>query len=160
MNFCDCKKPLFDNHSGRLTESGRRAYGRLIKFTEALGELKLIDSVDLCKKFDQIVDAIRIRNGYWDFNNNQVSEIAKVTLGKKLYVYDSWNGSSMTITIEDIKIQQDTIQFIGQNAWGNKSGIFVDLTLIEELLATGQAEKSLVLEGCSCKTVWKLSSNT
>ncbi len=21
MNFCDCKKPLFDNHSGRLTFS-------------------------------------------------------------------------------------------------------------------------------------------
>lgn len=80
----------------------------------------------------------------------------QATIGKKLHNYDSWNGSSMTITIETYEVEPSGVRFIGSNAWGNKSGIFVADDEMNELLTTGHAEQERELEGCTTKETWDL----
>lgn len=77
-------------------------------------------------------------------------------IGKKLHNHDSWNGSSMTITIESFEIEGESIRFIGTNAWGGKSGIYIGGNQLVDLLKTGHAEVKRELEGCTCKETWDL----
>lgn len=77
-------------------------------------------------------------------------------IGKKLHNHDSWNGSSMTITIESFEIEGKSIRFIGTNAWGGKSGIYIGGNQLVDLLKTGHAEIKRELEGCTSKETWDL----
>lgn len=83
-------------------------------------------------------------------------DLLQATIGKKLHNHDSWNGSSMTITIEDHTQEDNSVRFIGTNPWGGKSGIFVNKAELYELLTTGHAEHERELEGCTTKETWDL----
>ncbi len=76
--------------------------------------------------------------------------------GKKLYSYDSWNGSSCTITIEKIESESQGLRFIGTNSYDGQSGIFVPEHLIKELIETGSARKTNEIDHCNVETRWSL----
>ena len=78
-------------------------------------------------------------------------------IGRKLYSYDSWNGSSCNITIEEAKQDTDSVHFVGTNSYGGKSGIYVDNELLPTLIKTGEAERSREIDHCNVTTRWKLN---
>lgn len=78
-------------------------------------------------------------------------------IGRKLYSYDSWNGSSCNITIEEAKQETDSVHFVGTNSYGGKSGIYVDNELLPILIKTGKAERSREIDHCNVTTRWKLN---
>ena len=78
-------------------------------------------------------------------------------LGRKLYTYDSWNGSSCNITIEGAEQESNSVRFTGTNSYGGKSGIYVDNELLPTLIKTGKAERSREIDHCDVKTVWSLN---
>lgn len=78
-------------------------------------------------------------------------------IGRKLYTYDSWNGSSCNITIEGAEQESNSVRFTGTNSYGGKSGIYVDNELLPTLLKTGKAERSREIDHCDVKTSWSLN---
>lgn len=85
------------------------------------------------------------------------SKLLKQTKGRKLHIYDSWNGSSMTIVIEDVKLLNDSALFSGTNYWGGKSGIYVNFEYLDELLDKGSATKHNTIERCDVVTKWNIN---
>lgn len=77
-------------------------------------------------------------------------------IGRKLLAYNSWNGSSCNITIEEVEQSGDEIQFTGTNSYGGKSGICVDKELIPTLIETGSAERRHEIDHCDVKKTWRL----
>ena len=78
-------------------------------------------------------------------------------IGRKLHIYDSWNGSSCNITIEEAEQGTDSVHFTGTNSYGGKSGIYVDNELLSTLIKTGKAERSQEIEHCDVKIIWNLN---
>ena len=76
---------------------------------------------------------------------------------RKLHIYDSWNGSSCNITIEEAEQGTDSVHFTGTNSYGGKSGIYVDNELLPTLIKTGKAERSQEIEHCDVKIIWNLN---
>ena len=73
-----------------------------------------------------------------------------------MHTYDSWNGSSMTITVESAEQLSDSVLFTGINAWGGKSGIYVNNDCIASLILTGEAEHHNEIERCDVHKKWTL----
>lgn len=61
-------------------------------------------------------------------------------IGRKLHTYDSWNGSSCSITIEEAEQE-----------------IYVDNELLPTLIKTGHAEESHEIDHCDVKRSWSLN---
>lgn len=73
-----------------------------------------------------------------------------------MHTYDSWNGSSMTITVESAEQLSDSVLFTGTNAWGGKSGIYVNNDCIASLILIGEAEHHDEIERCDVRKNWTL----
>lgn len=86
-----------------------------------------------------------------------IETILKKTVGRKLHTYDTWNGSSMTITVESAEQQSDGVLFTGTNPWGGKSGIYVYNEFVKQLVAKGKAEKHNEVDHCDVRTDWTLN---
>lgn len=85
-----------------------------------------------------------------------IETVVKKTVGRKLQTYDTWNGDSMTITVEEVKEETDGVRFIGTNSWGGKSGIYVGKDYVKTLVKTGEAEKHNEVDHCDVRTTWSL----
>ena len=90
---------------------------------------------------------------------DKIEKLCKAIIGKSLYTYNSWNGSSMTINVNTFEILDDSVLFTGKNAWGGCSGIYVNKTDIEELVVKGEATQYDTIEYCDVKIKWRLTSN-
>lgn len=86
-----------------------------------------------------------------------LKSIIAATAGRKLHTYDSWNGSSMNITIEDAEQLTNSVKFTGPNAWGGTSGIYVDNDCIASLVLTGKAERHNTIDHCDVVTRYELN---
>lgn len=75
-------------------------------------------------------------------------------IGKKLHYYDSWNGNSCDITIEDAEQYVGGVFFSGA---GSKYGISVDDEVLDTLLKTGKAERCREINHCMVRSTWKLN---
>ena len=73
-----------------------------------------------------------------------------------MHTHDSWNGSSMTITVETAEQLSNQVVFTGTNAWGGKSGIYVDNECVAPLILTGNAERVFEIECCTVRKKWTL----
>lgn len=81
-----------------------------------------------------------------------IESIAAATIGRKMHTYDSWNGSSMTITVESAEQLSNSVLFTGSNSWGGKSGIYVNNNCVAPLILNGKAEHHNKIERCDvCK---------
>lgn len=78
-------------------------------------------------------------------------------IGRKLHTYDSWNGSSCCITIEEAEQETNAVRFIGTNSCRGKSEIYVDNELLPTLIKTGHAEESHEIDHCDVKRSWSLN---
>lgn len=85
------------------------------------------------------------------------SKLLKRTRGRKLHTYDSWNGSSTTIVVEDVELLNNSALFSGTNYWGGKSGIYVNFEYLDELLDKGSATKHNTIERCDVVTKWNMN---
>lgn len=85
-----------------------------------------------------------------------IETVVKKTAGRKLHTYDTWNGDSMTITVEEVKEETDGVRFIGTNSWGGKSDIYVGKDYVKTLVKTGEAEKHNEVDHCDVRTTWSL----
>lgn len=84
-------------------------------------------------------------------------EVVRIkTIGRKLHTYDTWNGSSMTIHVENAELQYDSVLFTGTNSWGGKSGIYVDKDFVKPLIKNGEAVKHNEVDHCDVRTTWSL----
>lgn len=85
-----------------------------------------------------------------------IEKVIAKTVGRKLHTYDTWNGSSMTITVENAEMQSNSVLFAGTNSWGGKSGIYVDKEFVKPLIKTGEAVKHNEVDHCDVRTTWSL----
>ena len=85
-----------------------------------------------------------------------IEKVIAKTAGRKLHTYDTWNGSSMTITVENAEMQANSVLFTGTNSWGGKSGIYVDKEFVKPLIKTGEAVKHNEVDHCDVRTTWSL----
>lgn len=85
-----------------------------------------------------------------------IESIIAATAGRKMHTYDSFNGSSMTITVETAEQLSNSVLFTGTNAWGGKSGIYVDNDCVAPLILTGSAERHAEIEYCNVTTKFTL----
>ena len=85
-----------------------------------------------------------------------IEKVLAKTSGRKLHTYDTWNGSSMTITVESAEKHTDSVLFTGTNPWGGKSGIYVDNEFVKTLIKTGEAVKHNEVDHCDVRTTWSL----
>lgn len=85
-----------------------------------------------------------------------IDYVIKKTVGHKLHTYDTWYGSSMTITVENAEQHSDSVVFTGTNSWGGKSGIYVNNECVKTLIRTGEAEKYNEVDHCDVRTTWSL----
>lgn len=104
-------------------------------------------------------------NRYYNVASNPAEEPELATepesayaglVGAKLHTYDSWNGSSCTITIEDSEPQTNGRRFTGTNSYGGKSEIYVPDNLLPKLIETGEAEMKQEIDHCTVRTTWTL----
>lgn len=86
-----------------------------------------------------------------------IETVIKKTVGRELHTYDTWNGDSMTITVEEVKEETDGVRFIGTNSWGGKSGIYVDKEFLKTLIKNGEAVKHNEIDHCDVRTTWSLN---
>nr|DAL02862.1 MAG TPA: hypothetical protein [Caudoviricetes sp.] len=85
-----------------------------------------------------------------------IASIIAATAGRKMFTYDSWDGSSMTITVESAEQISDSVLFTGSNSWGGKSGIYVNNDCVAQLILTGEAEHHNEVDHCDVRTKFTL----
>lgn len=85
-----------------------------------------------------------------------IERVINKTVGRRLSTYDTWNGSSMSIHIENAELQSDGVLFTGTDSWGGKSGILVSTDYVKPLIRTGEAEKHNEVDHCDVRTTWSL----
>jgi hypothetical protein len=85
-----------------------------------------------------------------------IEKVTAKTVGRKLHTYDTWNGSSMTITVEAAELQTNSVLFTGTNSWGGKSGIYVNKEFVKSLIKTGEAVRHNEVDHCDVRTTWSL----
>lgn len=104
-------------------------------------------------------------NHYYNVASNPAEESEPATepkseytglVGAKLHTYDSWDGSSCTITIEDSEPEPNGRRFTGSNSYGGKSGIYVPDDLLPKLIETGEAEMKQEIDHCAVITKWTI----
>ena len=117
--------------------------------------------------FTDIDDALGYlaSNHYYNVASNPAEEPEPATepesayaelVGAKLHTYDTWNGNSCAITIEDSKPGANGRRFTGTNNYGGKSIIYVPDDLLPKLIKTGEAEMKQEIDHCTVKTKWML----
>lgn len=117
--------------------------------------------------FVDIDDAIGYldSNRYYNVASNPAEESEPATepesayaglVGAKLHTYDSWDGSSCAITIEDSEPETNGRRFTGTNSYGGKSRIYVPDDLLPKLIETGEAEMRQEIDHCTVITKWML----
>lgn len=74
-------------------------------------------------------------------------------IGKELSVYDSWNGSYRSITIEKAKQETGCVLFTGANSYE----IYVDNEFLPSLIKVGEAVRCNEVDHCIVRTTWKLN---
>lgn len=78
-----------------------------------------------------------------------IQEIRKLTKGKKLSFYDSWNSHQIGITIETAHRGERETIFSGINQWGKNDRIYITNHLVDKLLRTGEAQEAQTIEYCT-----------
>ncbi len=152
----NCLQPVFDNNTGGLTKAGKAAYKKLKSLISELADMGVIDKKQVMQALDKMVETHVLVNQI-DKLPSEVARLQAAVVGKSLYHYSSWSGSSMLIIIDSFEIMDQSILFTGENPWGGRSGIYVDKSNIEELLSTGCAEKHNTIERCDVTDTWKLN---
>ena len=155
INYFGCATPVFDTNTGGLTASGKKAYRQLKDLISELDSIKVLSKIDVINSLDKITET-HVLVSQLNSLNPELEHLRKAVVGRSLFTYDSWNGSSMTITVEGVEILDKSIHFTGPNCWGNRSGIYVDKDSLEELIATGEATKYNTIERCNVQINWKL----
>lgn len=152
-DYCGCFGPALNDRTGRFTSSGDEAYKYLKDFISSLGDLGVLNPDDTINRLDKISEQYMLGK-IPDTIKLSVTEILKITKGKKLHTYDSWNGSSTGIIVDKVELLSDSAFFSGTNHWGGESGIYVDLRYLEELLDKGRSSKHNQIERCDVVTSW------
>lgn len=155
INYFGCTPPVFDNNTGGLTASGKKAYKQLKNLINELDSIKVLCKRDVIDALNKITET-HVLVFQLDSLSPELEHLRKSVVGRSLFSYNSWNGSSMTITVDGVEILDNSILFTGPNGWGNRSGIYVDKECLEELIATGEATKHDTIERCDIQTNWKL----
>ena len=86
-----------------------------------------------------------------------IERVIRKTVGRRLSTYDTWNGSSMSIHIENAELASESVLFTGTNSWGGKSGIYVDKEFLKTLIKNGEAVKHNEIDHCDVRTTWSLN---
>lgn len=154
-DYCGCFGPVLNERTEKFSSCGIEAYKYLQGFILSLGELNVLDSDKAIQELDKIAKKY-VPNKLSDSEKRNADKILKLTRGKKMYTYDSWNGNSMSIIIESVEIFTDSILFSGKNNWGGKSGIYVNMEHLDELLSNGSATKHNTIERCDIVTSWTI----
>lgn len=154
-DYCGCFGPVVNNSTGKFSYSGVEAYKYLKGFITSLGDLGILDSKEAIKKLNLAAKQYLPRK-ISDPTKLKERDILELVKGKKLYTYDSWGGSSMTISVEHVELFSDHALFSGINSWGGKSGISIDLQYLSELFNTGNVIKHNTIDHCDVKTTWTL----
>lgn len=155
-DYCGCFGPALNDKDEKFTTSGMEAYEYLKGFISSLGELNVLQSDEVIQKLDRIARKY-IPNKLSDAEKSDAAKILKLTRGKKMRIYESWNGSSMTIIVENVEIFTKSVLFSGTNSyWGGKSGIYVDTEYLDELLSKGCSTKHNTIERCDVTTSWTI----
>ena len=165
-DYCGCFGHPFNDITGELTDSGKTAYEYLKKFISDLSAIGVLDLAKTADQLDKIIADNVVKESSIDEETEKwLSVLTKHTLGRKLMSYSSWNGSSENIVVEEIQIiknsplskKPDIALFIGRNHWGNKSGIYINLQCINDLLNCGNACKHEEIDHCDVVTRWSLN---
>lgn len=85
-----------------------------------------------------------------------IETILNKTIGSRLSTYETWNGSSKSIHIENAEQYSNSVFFTGTNPWGGQSGIYVDNEFVKQLIKTGEAVKHNEVDHCDVRTTWSL----
>ncbi|RLT77099.1 hypothetical protein D7V95_05090 [bacterium J10(2018)] len=158
VNYFGATQPIFDNTTGGLTLSGEKAYKKLKALINKLGAVKVLDKNNVLEALKKIVETHILIS---QFNlSSELNGLRLAVIGKTLFTYDSWNGSSMTIVVDGIEILTDSVLFTGKNNWGNRSGIYVGKEYLEELIATGAAVQHNTIDHCDVTTSWTLKNHS
>lgn len=155
-DYCGCYGPVLNDRTEKFSSSGMEAYEYLKGFISALGDLNILNPDEVIKKMDKIANKY-MPEKLSDSDKTDADKLLKITKGKKIHTYNSWNGSSDDIVVENIDILTNSIHFFGTNNWGGKSGIYVDVKCLDELLSKGKAMKHNTIDGCDVKTLWTIN---
>lgn len=155
-DYCGCFGSVLNDKTGKLTSSGVESYEYLKGFISSLGDLNVLNPNEVMEKLDKITSRY-MPDKCPNSVKSDSHELLKRTKGKKLYTYDSWNGSSMTIVVEKVELLSNSALFTGKNNWGGMSGIYVELEYLQELLDKGSAAKHNTIERCDVVTSWKIN---
>lgn len=131
---------------------GNSAHVRKLNFTDiedALGYLASNRYYNVANKPDE-QEQLEVTSRKGD-----PSPIAEF-IGKKLLFYESWNGSFCNITIEQVEQHDDSVIFTGANSYGEKSKIYINDYLIQELLEIGYAESHQEIDHCDVVNRWNI----
>ena len=155
INYFGCTPPVFDNNTGALTASGKKAFTQLKNLISGLDSIKVLCKEDVIDALNKITET-HVLVSSLNSLGPELEHLRKAVVGKSLFEFDTWNMSSMTIIVDGVEILSDSILFTGQNRWGNRSGIYVNKEYLEELIATGEATQHNTIEQCDVLTNWKL----
>lgn len=77
---------------------------------------------------------------------------------KKVSVYDGWNGSHTTVTVNTIGITEDgkEIVFSGIGYWGNIQKVYIPAELADVLIESGKATTSYEIDHCNIEKSWTI----
>lgn len=154
-DYCGCLGPVLNDVTEKFTSSGEEAYGYLKGFVSYLGGLGVLDSDEVIGKLDKIAGKY-MPDKCPDSISSDSKELLKRTKGKTLHTYCSWNGSSATIVVEKVELFSNSACFSGKNSFGGKSGIYVELEYLKELLEKGRVSKHNTIDHCDIVTSWEI----
>ena len=103
INYFGCATPVFDTNTGGLTASGKKAYRQLKDLISELDSIKVLSKIDVINSLDKITET-HVLVSQLNSLNPELEHLRKAVVGRSLFTYDSWNGSSMTITVEGVEI--------------------------------------------------------
>ena len=78
--------------------------------------------------------------------------------GKKVSVYDEWNGSNTIVTVSSIEMTGDEkhIAFCGISYWGNPQKVYIPVELVDSFIETGKATTSYEIDHCTIGKTWAI----
>lgn len=158
VNYFGGSQPIFDNTTGGLSPSGKKAFKKLKALINELGAVKVLDKNKTLEALKEIVET-HVMVSQLDLSS-ELNGLRLAVIGKKLFTSESWNGSSMAVVVDGIEILTDSVLFTGKNNWGNRSGIYVDKECLEELIAIGKAVQHKTIDHCDVTTSWTLNDNS
>jgi hypothetical protein len=78
--------------------------------------------------------------------------------GKKVSIYDEWNGSNTIVTVSSIEITEDgkEIAFVGISYWGNLKKVYIPVELVDSFMETGKATTYYEIDHCTIGKTWEI----